>query len=101
MIHEILPAGRANPRTGRELATLCGCDLRAVTAQIERERRDGWPICATSRGDPSGYYLPADDEELRSYCACIQRRALELLQTRRALVRVLEKRREALSNGQN
>ena len=100
MIYELLAEGRENATTGRELAKLCNCDLRAITAQIERERRDGHPICATSGGDPSGYYMPANDEELRSYCECIQRRALELLATRRVLIRVLERRREALNNGQ-
>lgn len=99
MIHELLAEGKENARTGRELAKLCKCDIRAITMQIERERRDGHPICATSRGDPSGYYLPETDDELREYCNCIQHRALELLTTRRALITILEKRGEALRNG--
>ena len=100
MIHELLAEGRENATTGRELAKLCNCDIRAITAQIERERRDGHPICATSGGDPSGYYMPADDEELETYCNRLKGRAIELFKTRQALIRVLRQRQEALSNGQ-
>lgn len=98
MIHEILPAGRANAMTGRALADIFNCDLRAITAQIERERRDGHPICAAS-GDPAGYFLPADNDELQEYCNLLKSRGIELFKTRQALVRVLRQRQEALSNG--
>ena len=40
MIYELLAEGRENARTGRQLADICGCDIRAITAQIERERRE-------------------------------------------------------------
>ena len=98
MIHEILPAGRDNALTGRALATYFGCDLRAITAQIERERRDGHPICAAS-GENPGYFLPADDEELQEYCDRLKSRAIELFKTRQALISVLRQRQEALGNG--
>lgn len=88
MIHELLAEGRENARTARELATVCGCDVRAVTIQIERERREGHPICAAT-GDNPGYFLPADDDELRTYCAQLQGRVLEILKTRRALLDTL------------
>ena len=98
MIHEILPAGRGNAMTGRELANMFGCDIRAITVQIERERRDGHPICAAS-GENPGYFLPADDEELEAYCDRLKGRAIELFKTRQALIRVLRQRQEALNNG--
>ena len=98
MIHEILPAGRGNALTGRELATMFNCDIRAITMQIERERRDGHPICAAS-GENPGYFLPADDEELEAYCRRLKGRAIELFKTRQALIRVLRQRQEALNNG--
>ena len=98
MIHEILPAGRENARTGRELARMFNCDIRAITIQIERERRDGFPICAAS-GETPGYFLPADNEELQEYCDRLKGRAIELFKTRQALIRVLRKRQEALTNG--
>ena len=90
MIHEVLAEGADNPRTGRELATLLQCDIRQVTIQIERERREGWPICANSSGEAAGYYLAANAEELEIYCNRIHRRASELYKTRRALLKVLQ-----------
>lgn len=54
MIADFLAEGKENARTGRELATLFGCDIRTITEQIERERRDGQPICAISRGRKPG-----------------------------------------------
>lgn len=98
MIFEVLPAGRENALTGRELANIFDCDIRAITIQIERERRDGHPICAAS-GERPGYFLPADNEELQEYCDRLKGRAIELFKTRQALVRVLRQRQEALTNG--
>lgn len=88
MIHELLAEGAENARTGRELATVLQCSLRDITEQIERERRDGKPICAAS-GDNPGYYLAADADELQSYCDRLKGRAIELFKTRQALVNVL------------
>lgn len=98
MIYEILPAGRENALTGRALANMLDCDIRAITAQIEKERRDGHPICAAS-GENPGYFLPADDKELEAYCNRLKGRAIELFKTRQALIRVLRQRQEALDNG--
>ena len=90
MIHELLSEGRENARTGRELARFFKCDIRAITEQIEAERRDGFPICAAS-GENPGYYLPADAEELSQYCDRLKGRAVELFKTRQALIRVLRR----------
>ena len=98
MIHEILPAGRENALTGRALANIFDCDIRAITAQIERERRDGHPICAAT-GENPGYFLPADNEELQEYCDLLKGRGIEIFKTRQALIKVLRQRQEALNNG--
>ena len=90
MIHELLAEGRENARTGRELATILGCDIRAVTLQIEQERRDGQPICAAT-GENPGYYLAATPEELGRYCDRLKGRAIEVFKTRKALIDVLRK----------
>lgn len=90
MIHELLAPGKENARTGRELAQQLGCDIRSITAQIERERREGKPICATATGPNTGYYLAANAEELAEYCKAIKRRAVELFKTRQALINVLK-----------
>ncbi len=87
MIHELLTAGAENARTGKELANILKTNIRNVTATIEIERRDGWPICA----DPSGgYYLAKSPEELTVYCKRLFHRAGELHKTRRRLLAVLE-----------
>ena len=38
-IQNYLGNGKNNARTARQLADMLGCDARAVTAQIEKERR--------------------------------------------------------------
>lgn len=88
MIAEILKSGEKNAMTGRELAERCGLDMRTITAQIERERRAGQPICAKSRGEKCGYFLAETQEELDLYCNAIRKRAGELFKTRRALLNV-------------
>ncbi len=101
MIYELLGQGRENARTGRELAQALGCTLRDISAQVERERRDGFPICAAT-GDVPGYYLAADVEELETYCDRLKGRAIEVFKTRQALIRVLKQlqaRQEAANNG--
>ena len=90
MIAELLTEGRENPRTGRELARALHCDIRQVTAQIEKERREGRPICA-AMGENPGYYLPEDEKELMEYCDQLKGRAIEIFKTRAALVRVLRR----------
>lgn len=88
MIHELLAEGRENARTSRELAEYLNCTVRDVTKQIERERRQGQPICAAS-GENPGYYLAADADELDRYCHRLHKRAAELYKTRGALISVL------------
>lgn len=90
MIHEYLQTGADHPTTGKQLATLLKCDIRDITEAVERERRDGLPICANSGGENSGYYLAADQRELEVYCKRLRKRAGELFKTRRALLDVLK-----------
>lgn len=89
MIHELLNRGRENAITGRELAGALKCDIRDITERIERERREGAPICAATNGKP-GYYLPETREELETYCERLKGRAIEVFKTRQALIRVLK-----------
>ncbi len=99
MIRELLDTGRENARTGRELANILQCDIRQVTIQIERERREGWPICA-AMGENPGYYLPADSEELEDYCDRLKGRAVELFKTRQSLIKTLAQIRDGRRQGQ-
>ena len=89
MINDYLSRGKASARTCGDIARATGCTAREITAQIERERRAGYPICA-STGDPPGYYLAETPEELAEYCEALRRRAIEVLKTRKALIKVLE-----------
>lgn len=89
MIYELLQTGRENARTGRELAIHFNCSIRDITAAVERERRQGQPICAGS-GENPGYYLATDADELEDYCNRLKGRAIELFKTRQALIKVLK-----------
>ena len=98
-VAEYLSNGRDNAKTARELAAVLNCDARAVTIQIERERRAGVPICAAC-GDNPGYYLAADADELQTYCNQLQSRIDEQRETLRALVDVLRQYGEVKANGE-
>ena len=90
MIAEYLSTGRHNARTGHELADIIGCNIRDVTEQIEKERRKGQPICATTDREHPGYYLAATADELQRYCAQLHKRAGAIHKTRRALLQTAQ-----------
>ena len=74
MIHEILPEGKENAVLGRDIMAMLRLkDLRELTQLVERERKDGFPICA-STGDAKGYYLAANADELEEYIKSLGRR---------------------------
>ena len=81
MIAEYLYTGRENARTGRELAKLLHCNIRDITAGIERERRQGQPIIASYDPEQPGYYLAETAEELQRYCNVLEHRAGEMQAT--------------------
>lgn len=88
MICEILLKGEQNAQTGREICTLLNISMRDLTAAVERERRDGQPICASTGSNP-GYYLAADREEMQRYCNSLMRRAGEIHKTRKACIKAM------------
>ena len=83
MIFEVLGRGRAAAKTGRELCGLLDLSPRELTAAIERERREGHPICAAT-DNPYGYYLAANMGEMESYCKSLSHRIAELCKTKAA-----------------
>ena len=85
MIAELLQIGRENAQSGREIANMLECSIRDISEQVERERRQGVPICAAT-GDKPGYYLASSNEELEQYCDKLRKRAIEIFKTRQALV---------------
>lgn len=91
-ISQLLGTGREAAITGKELAAMAGITRRGVTAMIERERREGIPICAEVNGQrEQGYYLAADREELDAYCHLLGRRIGNLTQTHSYLVAQVDK----------
>ena len=101
-VHELLDVGKDNARTGKELATALHCTMRDITAAVERERREGQPICAAT-GENPGYYLAESAEELQAYCDSLHRRAAEMYKTRAALLNVLSQllEKRIAENGEN
>lgn len=89
MIHEILLEGADNALTGREICRILGITPRDLTQAIERERRQGAPICA-STGKTPGYFLAANQQEMQRYCNSLLHRAGEIHATRRACLETLE-----------
>ena len=83
MIYEILLEGADNAQTGKEICDLLNINPRDLTAAIERERRAGHPICA-STGSTPGYFLAANQDEMQRYCDSLLHRAGEIHKTRRA-----------------
>lgn len=89
MIYERLRRGAENATTARELAALIGTDRRAISLLVERERREGKPICATCDSKAPGYYIAADREDMARYCDSLRHREKEIAKTRRACSRTI------------
>ncbi len=90
MIYELLTTGAENAKTGKSLCRLLNLTPRDITLIVERERREGKPICATSSGKNPGYYIAATQEEMQSYCRSLNHRAGEIHKTRRACLKAAE-----------
>lgn len=84
MIAELLQRGQSNAIPLRHLEKITGLDGRSVRAQIERERRQGKPICSDN---VTGYYLAATDAERTAFVASMRGRANEILKTAAAVER--------------
>lgn len=84
-ISNYLGVGRLNATTAGFIAAFLGWTAREVTQQIEKERREGAPICASCSA-PHGYYLAENKEELNGYCEQIKGRAIEIFKTRKAML---------------
>ncbi len=90
MISEILPEGKSNAITGRELCTLLGLTQRELTMQIQQERQAGAAICASTDGKP-GYYLAESKAEMDYYLRSLDHRKKELSRTYRACKKTMDK----------
>lgn len=89
MISEMLKAGEQNATTSGELCRALNLHPRELTQQVQRERRAGKPICATSTGK-GGYYLAETKEEMQRFCRALWHRAGEIHKTRRACMKSID-----------
>lgn len=94
MIEEYLLIGVKNARTARELSIMLNIHQRDVGQLVEKERRSGAPICASTDPKNPGYYLAETAEEIEEYCSRLHKRAGEIFKTRRALLATAEKMHE-------
>lgn len=79
-------SGTDNPLTGQEImAVLRLSDPRTVTKLIERERRAGVPICASTDSKRPGYYLADSPDELKNYMRSLRHRVKAVSGTLAAL----------------
>ena len=91
ILGRVLPHGKGHAIPGRELIKLLKLkDLRDLTQLVEQERRDGFPICASTDSSAPGYYLADDPAELQQYIHSLDRRLHNMGQTRKHLVATLK-----------
>ncbi len=95
MVYEILLTGKHNAQTSKEICKLLNITTRELTSLIERERRAGKPICA-STGAQSGYYIAASQDEMERYCRSLYHRAGEIFKTRRACMATIDQLPEVI-----
>lgn len=90
LIYEVLAAGKQNARSGKYLCDLLNLQPRDLTQAIEKERREGKAICASSSNKTPGYYIPSNQREMREYCKSLLHRAGEIHKTRQACLQLID-----------
>ncbi|MCD8100875.1 MAG: hypothetical protein LUE06_09955 [Oscillospiraceae bacterium] len=71
---DYLGIGAKNALTAAQLAKMLGTRKRAISLEVERLRRKGFPICASGANGSAGYFLAADTLELAEYCISLAAR---------------------------
>ena len=84
----MLMEGAGNAKTGKEICKVLSITPRELTAIVEKERREGKPICANS-GKMPGYFIAATQDEMQRYCNSLKHRANEIQKTRRACIKTI------------
>lgn len=99
-VSDLLAVGKENARSSDDLCSLLGISKRELTQAVNRERRAGAPICASSDSKHHGYYLAENKEEMQRFCRSLFHRAGEIHKTRRACLASMENLPESeTSNG--
>lgn len=81
--------GRENSVSRKTLTGLTGLSDRSVRGEIEKERRSGRLICSHMEAG-GGYYLPADEMEIREYYNAQTSRISSLILAREPFKRALQ-----------
>ena len=85
LVASVLQCGEDNAVPGKYLVGLLDLkDGRELTRRIERERREGAPICATTNCENPGYFLAENPAELEKYIHSLDRRLRHVRATREA-----------------
>lgn len=78
-LRNILPTGKSNAISARELAAKIGVSDRVLRDIVTEDRVKGIVICSSS----AGYYLPANKDEIREFCNFMEKgQNIHLLQYR-------------------
>ncbi len=78
-IVDLLPTGKCNAIDSQLLADLLGCkSVRELQSLIAAERAAGVVILSTCN-DGGGYYLPANDQEVREFIRTLESRGKNTL----------------------
>lgn len=84
-LRNILPTGKNNAISARELAAKLGVSDRVLRDIVTGDRVKGIVICSSS----AGYYLPASKDEIKEFCSFMDKRAkhsfIAIQSARRAL----------------
>ena len=87
----LLPRGRRNALTTRELCRITGQAPREITRRSCTERRAGAPILSDTA---AGFWIAEDADELRRCTAQLHRRAGEIHRTASALEKCVKEGRK-------
>ena len=87
-IAPLLGVGKKAALTSRELAALLNTSNdRDISLAVERDRKAGIPICASSANQNPGYFLPENIAELTEYRRSLSHRAAAVSRTLQAIER--------------
>ena len=103
-IFEMLPEGRENAISRRNLMTVLGMSDRSLRLAIAAERRAGALILSSTAVDGGGYYRPANAEEIARFVSSMERRAKSTFaavsNARKELKRIEQQEREGWDCGE-
>lgn len=87
-IESLLPVGKENAISGKDLLKLTGCSsIRDLQCRIAEEREQGAVICS---GSQCGYWKPKNRQEIQEFVHNMDARATNILKAVRSAKDVLK-----------